>query len=311
MGDVQSRKAGYWSGVAATAIMMVALCCGMLVPKAFAYTAAGDRLFAATLVLPQIAPSDAVYANVMTLPLSGGALGTANRATDITITYGKTITERLGLVFNEAYTRLDRVGAATSYGWQNLEGELKYLLMNDQVDEFVLTLGLHQEFGGTGAGRVGASPSGATTPRLYAGKGLGDLDIGYLRPLALTGFSGFQIADASSRPHLLIGGVAIQYSIPYLQSKVHSFALPGVIRGLTPMLEVRYAVPSGPSRGARPTALIAPGVSYAGAGWELAVEALVPATPATGKGVGVTVQFYLALDFVFPDTIGRPLFSAP
>ena len=58
-------------------------------------------------------------------------------------------------------------------------------------------------------------------------------------------------------------------------------------------------------------ALIAPGLSYAGAGWELAIEGLVPARRATGRGVGVRAQFHLSLDFVAAETIGRPLFSAP
>jgi len=57
--------------------------------------------------------------------------------------------------------------------------------------------------------------------------------------------------------------------------------------------------------------LIAPGVSYAGEGWEFAVEALVPATSATGSGVGVTAQLHLALDFLFADTpLGRPIFAS-
>ncbi len=42
--------------------------------------------------------------------------------------------------------------------------------------------------------------SGATTPRVYFGKGLGDLDIGYLRPLAVAGLVGYQIADLPPRP---------------------------------------------------------------------------------------------------------------
>jgi hypothetical protein len=78
------------------------------------------------------------------------------------------------------------------------------------------------------------------------------------------------------------------------------------------MTEVSFTVPGGGrSFGARTTALIAPGVSYAGAGWELAAEALVPASRATGKGVGAIVQLHLSLDYLFADTIGRPMFSRP
>ncbi len=64
-------------------------------------------------------------------------------------------------------------------------------------------------------------------------------------------------------------------------------------------------------RGADDPALIAPGLSYAGAGWEFAIEGLVPASRATGRGVGAIAQFHLSLDFVAPETIGRPLFAAP
>ena len=83
------------------------------------------------------------------------------------------------------------------------------------------------------------------------------------------------------------------------------------MRNLTPMTEVVVNVPTGPTYGVRTTAMVAPGVSYAGEGWELGIEALVPLSKATGRGVGVTAQLHFSLDFLFPDTIGKPLFSAP
>jgi hypothetical protein len=174
-----------------------------------------------------------------------------------------------------------------------------------------MSLGLDRETGGTGATRVGAFPSGATTPQLYFGKGLGDLDIGYLRPLAVTTFSAVALADTAPRPDVINNGFTVEYSIPYLQSKVQSFDLPNAVRNLTPMTEVLFTSPAGRSYGTRTTALIAPGLSYAGEGWELAVEAQIPATRATGSGVGVTAQLHIALDFFFSDSIGKPLFSNP
>ena len=65
------------------------------------------------------------------------------------------------------------------------------------------------------------------------------------------------------------------------------------------------------SFGARTTVLFAPGVSYAGPGWELAAEVLIPVTRATGRGIGAIAQFHLSLDYLFAETIGRPLFSPP
>jgi hypothetical protein len=297
----------------ARAVLGVAMVIAIAVSadRSSAYTASGDRIFPATLILPQLTPGDEFYVNFMTLPLANNGPGTPNRSTNLTATYIKSITDRLGIEVEETHTFLGRSGAGSLSGWQNFDAELKYLAVNDIEHEFLVSLGVDRESGGTGELRVGASPSGATTPRLYFGKGLGDLDIGYLRPLAITGLGGIQIADFAPRPNLVTGGFAVEYSIPYLESKVQSFNLPEVIRGLTPMTEISFTTPAGRSYGARVTALIAPGVSYAGEGWEFAVEALVPASRATGTGFGVTAQIHFALDFLFADTIGKPIFSVP
>lgn len=298
-------------GAAAAVSALLLLGFGVFGSTAFAYTSAGDRLFPATILLPQISPGDEFYTNVMDLPLTPSGIGTPDHQTNLNAVFAKTITDRLGVFVEETYTRLGTVGHGTLSGWQNFDMSLKYLTVLDLPHEFLFTVGLDREFGDTGARRVGASPSGATTPQLFFGKGLGDLDVGYLRPVALTGFAGYQAADSRPRPDTAVGGLVLEYSIPYLQSKVQSFDLPEIIRSLTPMTEFQFSTPAGQSFGTRTTALFGPGVSYAGEGWELAVEALVPATRATGRGVGVTAQLHLALDFLAPDTIGHPLFSAP
>lgn len=278
---------------------------------ALAYTASGDRNFPATLVLPQLAPGDQTYLNYSMLPQSSHGAGTVTRSTNFSAVYGKSITDNFGIFLEETYTGIGIEGGGTQWGWQNLDGSLRYLAVNNLDHEFILSLGLDRETGGTGAARVGASPSGATTPQLYLGKGLGDLDIGYLRPLAITTYSGMTIADKAPRPDVLNTGFTVEYSLPYLESKVESLDLPDVVRKLTPMTEVLITSPVGRSYGSRTTVLIAPGVSYAGEGWEFAVEALVPATSATGSGVGVTAQLHLALDFLFADTpLGRPIFAS-
>jgi hypothetical protein len=302
-------KQGWFGAFAALGVSLPLLCA--LTPEGHAYTAAGDRLFPATILLPQISPGDEFYTNVITLPQTPAGIGTPNRNTTFSEVYAKTITDRFGLYVEEDYTRLDRVKAGTLSGWQNLAVSAKYLAVLDLPREFLLTLGLAREFGDTGARRVGASPSGATAPQVFFGKGLGDFDVGYLRPLAVTGFASYVAADSRPRPDLAQGGLTVQYSIPYLQSKVQSFELPDLVRGLTPMTEFVFSTPTGKSFGARTTALFAPGVSYAGEGYEIAIEALIPVTRATGRGIGVTAQLHLSLDFLLPETLGRPLFSAP
>lgn len=307
----RAARAG-WCTAGAVAIVAAAFFgFGIAARQAHAYSAAGDRVFPATLMLPQIAPGDEFYVWGSTLPQSGGPPGAPTRSSNFHATYMKTLTERLGIVIEENWTRLDKAARRPWLGWQNLDTEIKYLAVNDQMHEFLLTLGLDREFGGTGARRVGAFSAGATTPRVYFGKGLGDLDIGYLRPLAIAGIAGYQFADSRPRPNLVTAGFVVEYSIPYLQSKVESLGLPDPLRGMTPMTEFWLTVPGGQSLGARTTALFAPGISYAGEGWELAIEALIPASRATGRGVGVIAQFHLSLDYLAAETIGRPLFGAP
>src|SRR5947208_1821441 len=118
--------------------------------------ASGARLFPATLVLPQIAPGDEFYVWADTLPQTPAGDGTGTRKSNFTAVYAKTITDRLGIVVEEGWTRLDRVGHGSWSAMQNLATEIKYLAIDDQPHEFLLTLGLDREWGGTGAQRVGA-----------------------------------------------------------------------------------------------------------------------------------------------------------
>src|SRR6516164_2326753 len=295
----------------AVALLVVGL--ALLPAPVHAFVAAGDRMFPGTLILPQIAPTDEAYIQGAT-PFSGTPVALNTRRTDAIWFFGKTLTEGLGIRLRDVYTRLDPVGRSSRYGWQTLTANAQYEAVLDGPHEFLFSVGVDRQFGGTGAGRVqprGFRGVGATTPTIYFGKGLGDLDIGYLRPLAISGTFGYLIADQSPRADVAMSGFAIEYSIPYLQSKVRAFDLPDLIRGLTPIAELFLTTPAGQNHGVANTALIAPGVTYAGEGWQFGVEALIPMTRATGKGLGVTAQFHVWLDYLFPNSIGMPVFSSP
>jgi hypothetical protein len=278
--------------------------------SAQAYTAAGDRLFPATILLPQVAPSDDAYFTTSTQPLPSAAVpGSTDRLTNLSAVYNKTLTERLSIGFEDGWNRFDQAGAGTASGFQNLETTIKYLAILDPAHEFLLSIGADREWGGTGARGIGADGSGATAPALFFGKGMGDIAPAVLQPFAVTGTVGYQLADTSARPDLLQAGVAIEYSIPYLDSKVATTTLPDFARALTPIVEIFYTTPASSTRGAVTAGTVAPGVNYAGEGWELGVEMLIPATRAAGRGLGVTAQLHLSLDYLFPESLGRPLFA--
>jgi len=98
-------------------------------------------------------------------------------------------------------------------GFQDLVGFLKFRTYVNGPHEFILSLGVVREFGHTGTAHIGADEYGNTTPTVYFGKGFGDLPIGLLRPLAVTGTGGFLIADKELKasqppPDLAVNGSA-------------------------------------------------------------------------------------------------------
>jgi hypothetical protein len=179
----------------------------------------------------------------------------------------------------------------------------------DPEHEFVLSVPLDHEFGGTGNTHAGAARQGATQPGVTFGKGFGDLPIGVLQPLAVTGFAGYQ-AGEGARPNVVNAGLTLQYSLPYLVSKVSDPGLPGFVAGLTPTVELWLTTPASRGPGSR-RLTVAPGVSYgAGDGWELGIEALIPTSRASGTGLGVIAQVVVQLDYLLPDSLlGQPLFA--
>jgi hypothetical protein len=283
----------------------VALLVALSVPDAArAYTAAGDRLFTATILLPQIAPSDELYLTGMTQPDAGG------RASGSMVNYDKTIVEGVGVGISEGYDWVQQTGARSLAGWQNTSLVAQYTPIIDAAHEFLLSIGGEREFGGTGTASAGADTVGATTPQIYFGKGLGDAPIAALRPLAIAGVFGYELGDTAARGDQWIAGLAIEYSIPYLESKVQAEPLPDILRATTPIVEILLNAPAQSRPGSATSVTLGPGFEYDGAGFELGAEALIPATRGAGQGLGFTVQLHLSLDYLLPNSLGHPVFGA-
>jgi hypothetical protein len=291
---------------------------GLTPVAAHAYTAAGDRNFPATLLLPQIAPSDAFWVTPGTMPTTTGQM------TTFTGTYNKLITERFGIRLEDGF-----ISHGSTHGAQNLNIQIQYEAILDPDHEFLMSLQISHEFGGSGSAIADNFEQSATQPAVTFGKGFGDLPIGLLRPLAITGFVGYQIAQGQAalpsqppnqpanylnnqRPNQLNVGLSLQYSFPYLSSKVSNVGLSSFLSGLTPMVELFLQAPIGRHYGSSQTLVVAPGINYSqGSGWEVGIEAQIPTNRATGTGWGVIAQVVIQLDYLMPDSIlGRPLFPA-
>ena len=207
-----------------------------------------------------------------------------------------------------------------AHGFQNLETTFKYRLFKNPEHEFVMSVGLSVEWGGTGSANVGAEQFNTYTPTLYFGKGFGDLpdSLSWLRPFAVTGQIGYAIpgrrstttfgidpdsgdltADTEFHPRVLNWGGTMQYSMPYLKSAVVDLGLPDFINRFIPLVEATLQTPvaqhldvghddDGHDQSGRS--------SGSANGFQIGVEALIPINRQSGTNVGVIGQLHFYLD---------------
>jgi hypothetical protein len=303
-----------------------------------AHVVAGSRVFPVTLTLddPGTADEGSLPSLVYQRSVQDGGTGPTH-SYNLGFEFDKTITPNTALILNGGYRIQQTNGSKTQAGFQNLYITGKWQVFLNAPHEFVASVGVIRELGGTGTSHTGGDRHGATSPTLYFGKGLGDLPIGLLRPLAVTGELSYTIADKElkaspgqqpsgssliSAPFVSglanqynngnnnawSGGVSLQYSLPYLQSQVRNIGLPGFLGDLIPLVEFTWSSPaSTPS--AQPTRwTAAPGVVYIADWGQVGVEALVPLNKASGPNVGAVALVHFFFDDLFPTSIGKPIF---
>jgi len=225
------------------------------------------------------------------------------RETDVDFELDKRLTEWLSLQINGGYTELSRIGEPSAGGWQNSTATLKVLAYADRAMEQLVSFSLTREFGGSGARRIGAERVGSTVAALNFGQGFAALAAApAFKPFAITGVAGFLVPDSAAA-----GGVrqalvsaSLQYSLDVLAGSDAGLRVPGFMRPLIPIVEFTYATPA--------HGTLAPGLIYAGEGYQVAVEALVPLTRASGTHVGAIAQLNISLSMFGVAALTRPVF---
>src|SRR6266849_5711607 len=306
-----------------------------LVPlgESVAHEIVGNRFFPATLGIDDPGVNDE-----LSLP-SVANFNTGDdpsfRQRDISGEFSKRITEAFAVSFGSTYSSFRPPGGPTGMGaagFQNLETTFKYRVFKDPEHEFVMSVGLGIEWGGTGAESVGADPFNTYTPTVYFGKGFGDLPdtLSWIRPVAVTGQVGYAIPgrrstttfgidpdtgdptiDTEFNPRVLNWGRTIQYSMPYLKSAVIDLGLPDFINRLIPLVEATLQTPVSNTftSGTMTTGTINPGFIWVGNTFQVGIEALIPINRQSGTNVGVIAQLHFYLDDIDPRGIGRPIFG--
>ena len=298
-----------------------------------AHEIVGNRFFPATLGIDDPGVNDELAFPTVASFKTGD--DPSFRQRDISAEFSKRITEAFAVSFGSTYSRLSppggRIGMGAS-GFQNLDTTFKYRVFKDPAHEFVMSVGLSVEWGGTGAAGVGADPFNSYTPTLYFGKGLGDLPdtLSWVRPVAVTGQIGYAIpgrnspttfgvdpdsgdptVDTEFHPRVLNWGATIQYSMPYLKSAVVDLGLPEFINHLIPLVEANLQTPVANTltSGTTTTGTVNPGVIWVGNTFQVGVEALIPINRQSGTNVGVIAQLHFFLDDIDPRGIGKPIFG--
>ncbi len=296
---------------------------------AAAHVIAGARVFPVTLTFDDPGVSDEASFPSFNYMRTGANGGTGpTHEVDLGFEYDKTITDNTALIINDGYDVVHTENTGTESGWENLVITGKWQALTNAPHEAVVSLGVIREIGGTGTNHVNGDRFGSTTPTVYGGKGLGDVQVGWIRPFAVTSELGYTIADTRLRQtapanpeqgiaasfnagnsNAWFGAVSVQYSVPYLQSQVRNVGLRGIFADMIPIVEFTWSSPaSSPSNGS--TAWIAaPGVIYLAQWGEVGVEALVPLDHAAGTNVGAVGLVHFFFDDLFPHSIGKPIFQ--
>jgi len=297
------------------------------ISPASAHTVIGQRIFPATFAIDD--PGDDDELAVPTLGYTYNADGSQSYTWNAF--YGKRITADLEVYIDSTF--LHQINPRVN-GWTGVETAVKDQIMVNNEHEFIVSLGVAEEWGATGTPGV-ANQYTNITPKVYIGKGFGDLETEWLRPIAVTGEVQYVVPTVPNivtgtdsfgnvlfqqTPTVVNYGFTLQYSLQYMNAYVHEIDGPEILRHLVPDIEANFQTPVsniGPSTiGAIPgthetTGTIGPGLYYLAHDYQLGIWGAFPINKGSGKHPGVFAVVDFFLDDLFPNTLGKPIFGGP
>ncbi|MGH6847654.1 MAG: hypothetical protein ACREC0_09490 [Methylocella sp.] len=295
---------------------------------ASAHTVIGQRIFPATLTIDDPGVDDELALPKFAYTFSSSTTyppvnGTQNY--EWNFFYGKRITADLEVSIDSTF--LHQVNPRAN-GWEGVETEVRNQVMVNMEHEFVVSLAVAEAWGATGTNNI--APQFTTiTPKVFIGKGFGDVEAEWLRPFAITGEADYDVptvanvfangALISQNPTTVDYGFTLQYSLQYMNAYVHELN-PEILRHLVFDVEAQFTSPVsniGPSAiGSVPgthetTGVVGPGLYYIAHDYELGIYGAFPINQGSGKHPGVFAIVDFFLDDLFPNTLGKPIFGGP
>ena len=196
------------------------LCC-LVAADAYAHGVVGERSFIEPFIAEDVNPKNEFV-------IARPEWDHSRDGSALSVGFGleKKISDRLSLTLDSEWDTIEPKGAPRESGFNNLHISPKYAFYINPAHEMIFSLALEAS-APTGSSDVGAEKDWAFKPFLLYGKGLGDLPsaVKYLRPFAVQGDAGFEVSTDHARTTTFAHNIAVEYSIPYLQSFVRDFGL--------------------------------------------------------------------------------------
>ncbi len=183
-------------------------------------------------------------------------------------------------------------------GHDNIELGAKYEVYINQCENFLLSLGLAVELGGTGRKEVGAESHSSVSPALYFGKGLGNIDDNYkyIKPLVFTGLVSPSYCTQAGKIENVELGLTMQYRLRDLNDNNDNSICSNFLNYAIPVVEFPLSVGTTNAYRGKVTGTVNPGILFSGHYIQLGLEATIPINKKSGSHVGVLAQFHVFLD---------------
>jgi hypothetical protein len=290
-------------------LLAAAAACGIATPRAvMAHGFEGDRFFP-----PTISTDDPFAVDELSVP-TVDEFHNPGSPTTREMDFGGELDKELlpgwDLEFSEVFTTLNPKGQPSVNGWQNFDLGSKLELLQNPDHEFILSAGVDWSIGGTGGRTVGVDSFSTFTPQLFVGKGFGDLpdSVPMLKPLAITLDLEQSIPTKAADPNSFQTGIALEYSLLYLEQNVKDTGMGQPWRNMVPLVEFVIDTPENRGGGVT-TGTINPGVLWETRFFQLGAEATIPINSHTGPNVGFIFNVNIFFDDMWPKIFGHPLFG--
>ncbi len=279
--------------------------CGLAATSAHAHGVVGQRSFIEPFVTEDVNPK-----NEFVIARPEWDEGRDGRTFTLGFGLEKKLSDRFSITLDSSWLDTSPVDGPHETGFGNLNATLKYAFFIDPAHEAITSIAL-ESAAPTGTRRVGAEGDWAFKPFFLYGKGFGDLPraLNYLRPLAVQGDAGFEVSTDHDRSTKFAHNIAVEYSIPYLQSFVRDFGVGWPFRNLIADVEFNFEHGVNGAEHGKTAAFATPGIVYMDRWVEVGVAGRFPLNQHTSQELdwGVIGIVDLFIDDILPWTRWQPI----